>query len=185
VEKTEEKTTAQPFHVQEYLSLAYLTLIFFGLLCDVAYYSFFGFNILNYTDLYDVFFAPFVPLINNELLFGAVIVICIAGYFAIQKSQKKLGKPAQNNWTQRAFPLLLMAALAVLGSRIGSGIAQKSHISKEGPSPSHRLIFADQSVLEVELLGKNSGYLFYLPAGEKEVAISPIAGNIREIQELD
>jgi len=46
------------------------------------------------------------------------------------------------------------------------------------------LFFSDGTQSEVNILGQNSNYIFYVKNGSISVSITPISGNIKSIEQL-
>lgn len=66
---------------------------------------------------------------------------------------------------------------------LGSGTAVKKRIENSEIKMSHTISFSDNVSKPVKIIGQNSGYLFYLAEGEKNISITPM-GQVKEIQNI-
>lgn len=184
-----EKTNT--YGVQEYLSLGYIYLILLGMVGDVIFYKFLGINILNYAGISDILMAPINTLLNDFRVLLLVAGALAMGYFLYKKILKSAGNKTQqgiadptSNVKGNLTVLLVFLTLMFAGLKIGAGSALKERIEKGETKSSHLITFSDNVARRVKIIGQNSGYLFYLPEGEKEILITPISGNIKEIKIL-
>lgn len=72
---------------------------------------------------------------------------------------------------------------------LGFGIGRGGNVSskvKEGKIKStHEIIFNDNDSKQIKIIGQNSSYIFYVTENEREVSISPIVQNIKEIKKIE
>ena len=203
----EESSTELPQHqynLQEYLSLGYVYLIILGIIDEVIYYNFLGVDILNYSSISDILIAPINTLLSDIRVFIAVIIIMLLAYLFYFKLMPALHKKGKGQgWYQKIvkdmdkadakfaamqkrimlFMLVYLSCL-FLGIRIGYGYKTKDRIEKGDFRLNHTLVLSDNSSKQVRIIGQNSLYVFYVTKEQKEVAIMPISGNIKEIKKI-
>lgn len=184
--------------LQEYLSLGYVYLIILGILSDVIYFKFLGIDILNYSTILDVLISPVNILAHDFRTFAFFLLLLGLLFFFFAKvgpliQQKRQDKqPEAASKEEAASPenagwinlILVMILSMFLGYGIGRGSKLRSRMATGIHTMTHELVMADQQVREVKIVGQNSAYLFYLTQGQKEVTITPIADNIREIRKI-
>ncbi|MCB9080534.1 MAG: hypothetical protein H6555_02365 [Lewinellaceae bacterium] len=189
--------------LQEYLSLGYVYLIILGIISDVIYYKFLGVDILNYANILDVLISPVNILAHDARSFffflattGFVFYLMIKVFPRMQAKQQiqeqaaaaageTLTTPAPQFDNSGWINVSLVMILAMfLGYGIGKGAKTGASMRTGVHQMTHLLQFTDQQVREVKIVGQNSTYLFYLVEGQKEVTITPIADNIREIRKI-
>lgn len=190
------------YNLQEYLSLGYVYLIILGIIDEVIYYNFFGVDILNYSSISDVLIAPINTLLSDIRIFVVVIVFMSLAYLSYIKLLPALYKKVKSkSWyqkmvkdldqadakfaaMQRRTLLLMMVYLSCmfLGLRIGYGYKMKERIETGDFKLNHTLTLNDNSSKQVRIIGQNSLYVFYVTKEQREVAIMPISGNIKEIR---
>ncbi len=203
----EEKVIHPETHkygLQEYLSLGYIYLILLGIISDVIYFYFFGINILKYAAISDILISPISFLVKDIRILIAVICIIGLGYFLLfvrmpafhQKYRhkkwygkiqnvEKLDKTFEEYQTtdKKINALAIFLVSVFLGMGLGSGLALQKRIEKGTAKATHSVTFEDMAPQSVRIIGQNSGFLFYLKEGQKEVSISPI-GQVKEIQKI-
>lgn len=201
----EESSTELPqsqYNLQEYLSLGYVYLIILGIIDEVIYYNFLGVDILNYSSISDILIAPINTLLSDIRVFIAVIVVMFLAYLFYFKLMPALHKKGKDqSWYRKMvkdmdkadakfaamqkrimlFMLLYLSCL-FLGIRIGYGYKTKDRIEKGDFKLNHTLTLNDNSSKQVRIVGQNSLYVFYVTKEQREVAIMPISGNIKEIR---
>ena len=201
----EESSTELPqsqYNLQEYLSLGYVYLIILGIIDEVIYYNFLGVDILNYSSISDILIAPINTLLSDIRVFIAVIVIMFLAYLFYFKLMPALHRKGKDqSWYRKMvkdmdkadakfaamqkrimlFMLLYLSCL-FLGIRIGYGYKTKDRIDKGDFKLNHTLTLNDNSSKQVRIVGQNSLYVFYVTKEQREVAIMPISGNIKEIR---
>ena len=101
---------------------------------------------------------------------------------AKEKIEKALEGVKSNAFTVFITGLMIFSVFIGLGTGKGSKI--KNKIKKGELELSHQINFQDDTSKEVSIVGKNSLYVFYLNAGDKEVSVAPIEGNIKSIKRL-
>ncbi len=125
------------------------------------------------------------------------IIIFIIPNFLFRKKDKK--------WFKKSFKLeanltdvelkstllksaIFMASLALIGFFIGTGLGGGYKINKKLKSNeieyNDRISFINGDVFNVEVLGKNSTYIFYLTKENKIVKVTPINGIVKHIEEV-
>ncbi len=72
-----------------------------------------------------------------------------------------------------------------LGFGLGRGSKVSSRIKSGEIKLTHQIIFTDESSKNIKIVGQNSSYIFYVVENEKEVTISPIVQNIKEIKRIN
>ena len=198
MEEQRTKDDLNHYGLQEYLSLGYIYLVILGIVIDVIYFKFFGINILNYSSISDILMAPINTIVNDvKVLVISILIVGVGAFLmpflnksnnlkkALQKSTEgsdssdKKDVPNKNNGL---IPILLLFPLFVIGLKIGAGSATKSRIENGTFVANHSIVFSDNSVKRVKVLGQNSGYVIFVVEGQKELSIVPISGNIKEIK---
>jgi uncharacterized membrane protein YbaN (DUF454 family) len=190
------------YNLQEYLSLGYIYLVILGIIDEVIYYNFFGVDILNYSSISDILIAPINTLLSDIRVFIAVIVIMFLAYLFYFKLMPALHRKGKDqSWYRKMvkdmdkadakfaamqkrimlFMLLYLSCL-FLGIRIGYGYKTKDRIDKGDFKLNHTLTLNDNSAKQVRIVGQNSLYVFYVTKEQRQVAIMPISGNIKEIR---
>ncbi len=193
------------YSLQEYLSLGYVYLIILGIISDVIYFNFFGVNILKYAAISDILISPISTLVKDiRVLITVVVFIGLAYLFMfkampnfhlknkhkgwyrkiqnVEKMDKYYSDIGSNNNKKAEFLLFFLFSM-FLGMGIGSGAATKNRIEKGELKLDHTIIFSDNISKQVKMIGQNSGYLFYLTEGQKQVSITPM-GQVKEIQKI-
>ena len=190
------------YNLQEYLSLGYVYLIILGIIDEVIYYNFLGVDILNYSSISDILIAPINTLLSDIRVFIAVIIFMLLAYLFYFKLMPALHKKGKDqSWYRKMvkdmdkadakfaamqkrimlFMLLYLSCL-FLGIRIGYGYKTKNRIDKGDFKLNYTLMLNDNSSKQVRIIGQNSLYVFYVTKEQREVAIIPISGNIKEIR---
>ena len=196
MEEQRTKGDLNHYGLQEYLSLGYIYLVILGIVIDVIYFKFFGINILNYSSISDILMAPINTIVNDIKVLVISILIVGVGFFiipflnksnnlkkALQKSTEESGSSDKKDVPNNGLiPILLLFPLFVIGLKIGAGSATKSRIENGTFVANHSIVFSDNSVKRVKVLGQNSGYVIFVAEGQKELSIVPISGNIKEIK---
>ena len=202
--KTSHANTHQ-YGLQEYLSLGYVYLIILGIISDVIYFNFFGINILKYAAISDILISPISTLLKDiRVLIFVVVFIGLASWFMFKvmpnfhlknrhkvwyrkfqnmdKWDKYYSAIDSNNHKKAEFLLFFLASM-FLGMGIGSGTAISNRIKNGDIKLDHTIILSDNESKHVKMIGQNSGYLFYVPEGQKAVSVTPM-GQVKEIQKL-
>ena len=83
---------------------------------------------------------------------------------------------------------LFMIALFLVGFYVGTGYGKgnklKKRIADKKLIYNDNLYFINGQESKVEIIGKNSSYIFYLEANSETVKVSPISGVILKIEEI-
>ena len=203
IEKIDNQVSVK-YGLQEYLSLGYVYLIILGIISDVIYFYFFDINILKYSAISDILISPISFLAKDIRILIAVILIIVLGYFMMFVRLPALHlKYRQKGWygkiqnveqldktyeefkkTDKKISFLAVFLVSVfLGMGIGSGIGLRKRIENGTAKATHAVTFEDKTPQPVRIVGQNSGFLFYLKEGQKDVSISPI-GQVKEIQKI-
>jgi len=171
---------------QDYVSVGYLVLLFFGLLRESLYYGFLGINIMKYSSLIDVILSPVVLITKN--IFGPIglILALTFGYglnkYYTKKAIKKEDEPPLIG------VLIFMGLCMFLGMTLGSGGIKGYRTNKiieaQNSEVDHKIMFSDNQTIEANIVGQNSEYLFYVTENSTEISISPIKGNVKMIERL-
>ncbi|MEO0898760.1 MAG: hypothetical protein AAFY71_20275 [Bacteroidota bacterium] len=189
-------------NLQNYVSLGYLFLLALGILHDVIYYSFLGINIMSYVAVPDILLSPIAYMMENWRMAVMVVVVSVGAYYFTQfvgkqqeKSLKKMEREGRltekikkqneklaSNITPFSFILLMILSM-YLGAGIGGGSKRASQI-EEGELKMRDLItFRNGRQQVARIVGQTSGFLFYVKDGGQEVTISPIQGNVKQIED--
>jgi len=184
---------------QEILSIGYLYLIAIGVLSETFYYKQIGIDILSYSTILDVLISPLVQITSS---FGSVIGIGMLIFFIfrlpsflvkrrhtkwVQKSVKieesASDEEAKNNLL-RAFMLFFALLLFgfFIGTGIGSGLRLTKKIENGELSYGDQIEFISNEKINVEIVGINSAYVFYMEKGASNVKITPISGIVKTIE---
>lgn len=179
---------------QEYLSLGYLYLIIVGILGDVIYYKFFDITILSYTSITDVMLSPINILFTRLKTLIAFVVVLSLAYVIFKyivpryQSQEAKDKNAKVIEEHGSAPQYFVFALFIFSMFMGFGIGRGQKLSKQiaenNITPTHEIIFSNDQIERVKVIGQNSMFIFYAREGEKEVMIAPLQENIRRIKIL-
>lgn len=191
--------------LQEYLSLGYIYLIVLGIISDVIYFRFLDVDILNYSAISDILLSPVNILTQSWLLAVFFIGIIIFSYFYItvflpkfhqkyrlkkwynltgniEKADKRVSSIKEN----KGIPFILILVFCIfLGMGVGGGSKVSYRIKNQDMEANYKIIFSNDFIKEVYVVGQNSSYLFYVLEGENKVSISAINPNIKVIQKID
>jgi hypothetical protein len=190
------------FSIQEILSLGYVYLLVLGIFHNSIYYGYLGINILDYSSILDVLLSPISVMLSSKLLFftvDACIVVCIlytmympkflnwSKKFKRNQTEEKLAKIDKTIESLKSpSTLIYMSALMVfsmfIGLGIGKGYKRSNQIENKELKANHEIIFSDNQMQMVNVIGKNSLNVFYVVEGGNEILISPIEGNIKTIR---
>ena len=196
-----EITNKSEWTFQNALSLGYLFLLILGIIRDSIYYGYLGINIFYYSDLLDVLLSP-IAYMSKSLLLPAIIV-CLLGFtyvITVYLPKYKERNPAakwikyfvkdtvEHKEEDLMKSMLTISAIMIasffLGSGIGAGQKNKVKIMDGNIKVDRVLTFMDDKRLDVDLVGQNRQFLFYVKEGSKSVTVTPISGNIRSIERL-
>ena len=191
-------TVSQLFHdlppPQELLPLGYLYLLLLGVANQSIFFGMLGVNVLAYSDALDVLISPISTITGNVVVLVAVvaIIVLLLPYLWLVRAILRRTKPEKLERGWLALPLarawlrfsVVGLLFAFLGLGLGAGMAQSERLAAGETRLDHRIEFLDGAVEEVELVGKNSGYVFFVRPDSTVVTIAPVADNIRTIQRL-
>jgi heme/copper-type cytochrome/quinol oxidase subunit 2 len=182
--------------VSDYLALGYLYLLLLGIASDSIFYGLLGINIISYSSVLDVLLSPIARITSNLVIPILVIVLPVFSFFylkLIRRIQEK--KSQKNNKPNKlmTIPLqtlwIFFSALIIFSAFIGYGFGGGSRIKERMHTSDlrleHRIMFINKERVDVELVGNNSGYVFYIEAGNRHVTASPIPGNIQKIERIN
>jgi hypothetical protein len=187
--------------VQGILTLAYVYLILMGILNESLYYNQLNINILNYSDVLDILISPIAKMTSSS----AGFVVFLLMIFALFWLPKYFVKKRDKRWFQKSFKMkeglnaeemrssffylaLFMIALFLTGFYVGTGLGSGHKLQKRMDNKevlfNDKLYFLNENESTVEIIGKNSSYIFYLEPGSPVVKVSPISGVILKIEEI-
>jgi hypothetical protein len=184
--------------IQDYLSFGYLYLLILGILKDSIYYHFLGVNILAYSTIIDILLSPIVSLVERPLVL--MLFLFFSSLFILEPyiHEKNRDKPWYQKWFNvkerderfakvGIFPggvklLLLFSAGFFVGTGFGGGLKKSKQIKNNEFKLYDKIEYINGDQIDVDLLGQNSSYIFYLVKDAKTVTIAPIAGNIKKIE---
>ncbi|MGB0514933.1 MAG: hypothetical protein ACPGJE_08850, partial [Wenzhouxiangellaceae bacterium] len=177
---------------QELLPLGYLYLLLLGIANQSIFFGMLGVNVLAYSDALDVLISPISTLTGNPIVLIAVaaIIVLLLPYLWLVRAILRRTRPEKLKQGWLALPLakawlrfaVVGMLFAFLGLGLGAGMAQSERLAAGDTKLNHRIEFLDGVVEEVELVGKNSGYVFFIRPDSTVVTIAPVADNIRTIQ---
>ena len=171
--------------IQGFLSVGYIYLIVMGILNETLYYNQIGIDILNYSSILDVLISPISRLTSNV----SRLIIFIIIVFLAFNLPNILAKNKDKNWFKRLFKkidsdltkeqvkssllksFMFIVSIGLFGFYVGSGIGKGERllekIEKEEVEYNDRIKFINGDVSNVEIVGTNSMYLFYLEKDNK------------------
>ena len=187
--------------IQGVVTLGYIYLILMGILNESLYYNQLDINILNYSDVLDILISPIAKMTSSSAGFVVFLVLI----FALFGLPKILVNQREKRWFKKSFKMkeglnaeemrssffylaLFMIALFLVGFYVGTGLGNgnklKKRIANKEVVFNDKLYFLNEEEATVEIIGKNSSYIFYLEAGSEVVKVSPISGVILKIEEI-
>ncbi len=175
----------------DYLPFGYLYLLLLGIATDSIYYGLLGINIISYSSILDVLLSPIARLTSNIVFPILVIILPMFSYFYLKFALARMAKSNKKPSKLASLPLttlwIIFTALIIfatyLGNGIGGGTALKSQMAEKSIRMDYTITFHDDEVLDVRLVGNNSGYIFYIKEGQQVVTVSPIPYNVKKIEE--
>lgn len=190
--------------IQEYLSLGYIYLVVLGIVSDAIYFKFLGVDILNYATILDVLITPINIIVHDVKVLFYFTLTAVIGYYIVTKvspgfhfkfrgkkwykklyNVEKLDQKYSKTGNYNGILLIALLVLALfLGFGVGRGSKMKSRITNGNITPTHKIIFNDGDLKELKIVGQNSSYVFYVGQHDKEIVISPIVQNIKEIKKI-
>ena len=191
--------------LQDYFYIGYIYLILLGIISDAIFYGIFGISYLNYTTILDALISPISLLANN----WKISIILILMFWLMQMYFSKWMFQLHDNWRNKKWykkmynvekwdkkyeelkkkknnlsGLMFMFFLLFVSMKTGMGIGTKQKINSEEITPNYTLVFKDDSRLNVKKVGQNSAYFFYFLPGEKQITVTPISDNLKQIKVL-
>jgi len=179
--------------ISDYLPFGYLYLLLLGIASDSIYYGLLGINIISYSSVLDVLLSPIARLTSNIVFPLIVIVLPFFNYFYLKFVKSRMAKSSSGKKPSKLallpLPTLWVGFTALIifstymGNGIGAGMAVKKRLDERSIRADYTLTFKDNEVLDVRLVGNNSGYIFYIIEGQDVVTVSPIPYNVKRIEE--
>lgn len=201
-ENNVDKDISQDRSLQDYLSLGYLYLLVLGIIKDAIFYGYLGVNIINYASIQDILLSPIIHLTSNIKSFllifvGIPLIAFVVGYLAKKyhnyNKNKEWYKAKKNYETYEQIYgeknnygfMITLVLLTLFGAFIGAGLGGGQKIAKKLKAQeleiNRQIVFTNDNVLPVNLLGHNSEYLFCATEKDTVVTIIPIQGNVKKI----
>lgn len=175
----------------ELLPLGYLYLLLLGIASQSIRYGMLDINYLDYSDLLDVLISPVALVTGNPLLLIALLSVSVLLlpylWFVRWLSRRRQQVKREGGLLERPLIQIWLMACALallcgfLGHGAGSGRSTAERLSEGRINLDYRLTFSDGQSVDVDLIGKNSGFVFYVLEGQRHVTVSPITANIRSI----
>lgn len=189
-------------NTQGILSMGYIYLIVMGILHEALFFQQLDIHILKYSSIIDVLMSPINRLSSGSgLVFSAVLIVLIfilpsflssskdKSWFkkVFKKIDQGLSKEEMRSLFSQMF--IVYACLGIFGFFIGSGWGRGIEVKKDLKNNEIKyddvITFIDESKQTVEILGKNTSFLFYITKDNDRVKVSPINGNIKMIEEIE
>ena len=79
---------------------------------------------------------------------------------------------------------LVLFFVLFISLRLGMGIGINIKIKEQRLQPNYNLVFKDDSIKKVRLIGQNSSFIFYVENQEKVVSVTPLSDNIKQIKRI-
>jgi len=100
-------------------------------------------------------------------------------------SQPSLSDTEAETYYFKRFTFMFSMGLLgfFVGTGLGNGLKKAKKIKNNDIEYNDKLYFISGDTSTVEILGKNSAYIFYLSPESKTVKVAPIAGIIKSIEE--
>ncbi len=185
--------------IQGILSLGYVYLIVLGVLNETLYYNQIGVDILNYSNILDVLISPISKLTSSILLLTVLVIIIFVAFtlpnFLVKYKDKKWFKKSiklEPNLSETEIKSSLLNTYIFIfavglfgffiGTGSGNGFKMLNKIEKEEIDYNDYIEFINGDRANVEIVGENSAYIFYLKKENKTVQIAPINGIIKSIE---
>ncbi len=180
----------------ELLTLGYVYLLILGIASQSLFYGLLGVNFLAWSDVLDVLISP-IALLTERPARLAVLVLLVAFLYPYTKwiqllARKRKRARGGEDTLQEETPLVkawLVYSACVLvfgyiGFAAGGGMKVRERLAEGEAKVDHLIEFHDGRLVEIELVGKNTGFLFYFAPGDTELSIVPLADNVRRIQRI-
>ena len=180
--------------VSELLPLGYVYLLILGIANQSLFYGLVGVNFLAWSDALDVLISPIALLTGDPRLLVTLVVLTALLYpyvkwiQALARKQKLAkGEPIENE-----APLLhawlvyssIVLIFGFIGFAASSGQDLRQRLVEGEARIDHRIEFHDGRSVAVELVGKNTGFLFYFAPGDTALSIAPLADNVHRVVRL-
>lgn len=191
--------------LQEKFYVFYIYLIVLGIVSDAIFYGIIGIQYLNYVSILDALISPFSLLTNSwkltlflSIMFYLVYLYTTKWSFQLHKRNrtKKWYKKLYNveKWDKLykdiedkkdVVPTMLVLFFVLFISlRLGMGIGTNIKIKEQRLQPDYNLVFKDNSIKKIRLIGQNSSFIFYVENHEKIVSVTPLSDNIKQIKRI-
>ena len=191
--------------LQEKFYVFYIYLIVLGIVSDAIFYGIIGIQYLNYVSILDALISPFSLLTNSwkltlflSIMFYLVYLYTTKWSFQLHKRNrtKKWYKKLYNveKWDKLykdiedkkdVVPTMLVLFFVLFISlRLGMGIGTNIKIKEQRLQPDYNLVFKDNSIKKIRLIGQNSSFIFYVENQEKIVSVTPLSDNIKQIKRI-
>lgn len=183
--------------VSELLTLGYLYLLILGIANQSLFYGLLGVNFLAWSDVLDVLISP-IALLTDRPVRLAALVLLLAFLYPYTKWIRGLARkrrlaagdeglqeeegPLVNAWLVYSACVLVFG---YIGFAAGSGMELRKRLAEGEARIDHRIEFHDGKVVDAELVGKNTGFLFYFTTGDTELTIAPLADNVHRVQRIN
>lgn len=188
--------------IQGVLSVGYIYLILMGILNETLFYNQIDIDILSYSSIIDVLISPISKLTTSKAGFGFFLFFLLLLFIL----PSKLAKKHQTEWFKKTFKtehemgyqdavnlvfksLVFVSSMGLFGFYVGTGagagykLTQK--IKENKLDYKDTIYFTNGDISQVELVGKNSTYLFYMTKGKQTVLVTPISGVVKAIEEVE
>ncbi|SHG70073.1 hypothetical protein SAMN05444483_12314 [Salegentibacter echinorum] len=184
--------------IQGFLSVGYIYLIVMGILNETLYYNQIGIEFLNYSSILDVLISPISRLTSS---ISRLVIFIVIIFFAF-KLPNILAKNKDKKWFKKILKFepeltkneikhsllktfMFIVSLGLFGFYVGSGLGNgyrmSEKIEKGEIEFNDQIKFINGDESNVEIVGTNSTYMFYLEKDKKTVQITPISGIIQSI----
>ncbi len=166
-----------------------------GILNQSLFYGLLGVNFLAWSDALDVLISP-IALLTGDLKFLVTVVLLIAVLYPYmkwirsisRKKRKQRGLGDDENEAPLVQAWLTYSAIVLvfgfIGFGGGSGSGIRERLAAGEAQIDHPVEFHDGRTAEVELVGKNTGFLFYFSPGDSALSIVPLADNVHRVQRI-
>lgn len=189
---------------QTLLPIGYLLLVVLGIIKESVFFYQIGINILKYSSIMDILISPLATLTLHPIVLAAVISLFVFHFYL----PTLLSKYRHKNWVQKAFELkkdgvllseeeqkkqfnyisiksLVIVLLSFfLGFGIGGGHDISKKIKENKLKYNYKLNYTTGESEDINIIGSNSVYYFYVAKGNKTVKIAPVSA-IKSIELTD
>lgn len=188
--------------IEKLLPLGYLYLVVLGILKESFYYYQLGLNILNYSSIMDILISPIAYLTSNPIVLISIIGMFVLHYYLpgiLLKYNKNIflqkmlelkstegfsAEEKKNYYNSVAVKTLAITLLSFfIGTGIAGGYFTNKKINTNTLKYEYNINFNDGPTKNVNLLGTNSLYYFYIEKGQKNIQMAPI-GSIKNVEVL-